>query len=72
MPVVVPPDAWAIWLDPELRDPGELRALLEPNDGLVLDAFPGPTLVNNVRNDGAALVERVELAAPDTDGLGLA
>ncbi len=74
MPVVIPPDAWTTWLDPELRDPGELRALLEPDDDIALDAYPVPMLVNNVRNDGAALVDRVELEAngPATDGLGLA
>ncbi len=53
MPVIVPPDAWARWLDPAPADPGELRALLEPRDDLALDAYPVPTLVNNVRNDDA-------------------
>ena len=41
MPVVVPPDAWATWLDPAPRDPGELRALLEPREDLVLAAYAG-------------------------------
>jgi putative SOS response-associated peptidase YedK len=27
MPVVVPPDAWARWLDPTPAEPGELRAI---------------------------------------------
>jgi putative SOS response-associated peptidase YedK len=60
MPVVVPADAWATWLDPRPRDPGELRALLEPRDDVALDAYPVPTLVNNVRNDGPALIERLD------------
>ena len=60
MPVVVPPDAWATWLDREARDPGELRALLEPRDDVALDAHPVAMLVNNVRNDGPALIERLE------------
>jgi putative SOS response-associated peptidase YedK len=60
MPVVVPPDSWARWLDPAPADPGELRALLEPRDDLPLDAYAVPLLVNSVRNDGAALVERLE------------
>ena len=47
MPVIVPPDAWARWLDPRPA-PGELRALLEPRDDWALDAYPVPPLVNNV------------------------
>ena len=60
MPVVVPPDAWATWLDPTRRDPGELRALLEPRDDVGLDAYPVPPLVNNVRNNGPELIERLD------------
>jgi putative SOS response-associated peptidase YedK len=60
MPVIVPPDGWARWLDPAPADPGELRALLEPRDDVALDAYPVSTLVNNVRNDGPSLVERVQ------------
>jgi putative SOS response-associated peptidase YedK len=56
MPVVVPPADWARWLDPAPRDPGALRALLEPRDDLVLDAYPVSRLVNSVRNDGPELI----------------
>jgi len=69
MPVVVPRDAWARWLDPRPAEPGELRALLEPRDDVALDAYPVPPLVNNVRNDGPDLIARVETpagAAPAT------
>ena len=60
MPVIVPPDAWARWLDPRPADVGELRALLEPRDDWALDAYPVPPLVNNVRNNGPELVERLQ------------
>jgi putative SOS response-associated peptidase YedK len=63
MPVVLPPDAWATWLDPAPRDPGELRALLEPRDDIALDAHAVAILVNNVRNDGPALIARLEESA---------
>jgi putative SOS response-associated peptidase YedK len=56
MPVVIPADTWRAWLDPAPRDPGELRALLEPREDLVLAAYPVSALVNNVRNDGPDLV----------------
>ena len=60
MPVIVQPDAWARWLDPRPTDVGELRALLEPRDDWALDAYPVPSLVNNVRNNGPELVERLQ------------
>jgi putative SOS response-associated peptidase YedK len=69
MPVVVPPDSWARWLDRGTRDPGELRALLEPRDDLELAAYEVPPLVNNVRNDGPELIARLE--APPARQLGL-
>jgi putative SOS response-associated peptidase YedK len=63
MPVVIPPDAWADWLDPAPRDPGELRALLEPRDDIALAAYAVSLLVNNVRNDGPSLI--LPLASED-------
>ncbi len=64
MPVVVPPEVWATWLDPTPRDPGELRALLEPRDDVGLAAYRVSTLVNNVRNDGPQLIVALD-SAPD-------
>jgi putative SOS response-associated peptidase YedK len=56
MPVVIPPESWTTWLDPAPRDPGELRALLEPRDDIGLTAYRVSPLVNNVRNDGPSLI----------------
>jgi putative SOS response-associated peptidase YedK len=63
MPVVVPPDLWARWLDPAPREPGELRVLLEPRDDIPLTAYRVAPLVNNVRNNGPELIERIEEGA---------
>jgi putative SOS response-associated peptidase YedK len=57
MPVILPRGAWSTWLDPRPADPGELHALLVPSDDEPLDIYPVVGLVNNVRNDGPALVE---------------
>jgi len=57
MPVIITPDNWAAWLDRTPRDPGELLAMLQPNEAIELDAQPVSPLVNNVRNDGPALIE---------------
>jgi len=57
MPVILSPDHWGRWLDPEMQEMGELTALLEPaaDDALVL--YPVRPLVNNVRNNGPELIE---------------
>jgi putative SOS response-associated peptidase YedK len=60
MPVILADDAWATWLDPDLDDPAELQGLLEPSDEVALRIWPVSPLVNNVRNDGPALVEPVD------------
>jgi putative SOS response-associated peptidase YedK len=56
MPVALPPASWARWLDPGLQDPEELQVLLEPSAD-DLELFPVASLVNNVRNNGPALIE---------------
>ena len=56
MPVIVPDEAWARWLDPRPTDLGELRALLEPSDEVALEIAPASRLVNDVRNDGPQLL----------------
>jgi len=56
MPVIVDPAKWELWLDPTLKDAGELLALLEPSEELALDAYAVQPLVNNVRNDGPDLL----------------
>ena len=59
MPVVVPPASWSRWLS-STTDVSDLRPMLEPSDDWALDAYPVPPLVNNVRNNGPELVERLQ------------
>ena len=70
MPVVVPPAGWETWLDPN-ADPGELRALLEPTDEVALRIDPVSDLVNNVRNDGPALVQPIDVLRAERAPAGL-
>jgi putative SOS response-associated peptidase YedK len=60
MPVVLPPDAWDLWLDPEVSDRAELDRLLVPAPAALFVADPVSTAVNNVRNKGPELVERID------------
>lgn len=59
MPVIVPEDAWARWLDPDPVDLGELLGLLSPSDQIELDIRAVSRLVNDVRNDGPELFEPI-------------
>ncbi|MER6049404.1 SOS response-associated peptidase [Streptomyces sp. NPDC001793] len=67
MPLVLPPDRWDAWLDPSRTDPDELRALLAPPPPGLMRAFPVPTGVSNVRNNGPELV--TELDGPEVGTL---
>jgi putative SOS response-associated peptidase YedK len=67
MPLLVEPAGYGEWLDPSREDPEELRGLLVPAAPGRLTAFPVSTEVNNVRNDGPALVE--PLPAQGADGV---
>jgi putative SOS response-associated peptidase YedK len=57
MPVIVPQADWARWLAPTAVDGGELRAMLEPNDAVELEIYAVSRKVNDVRQDGPALIE---------------
>jgi putative SOS response-associated peptidase YedK len=63
MPLLVNPERWAAWLDP---DSEEVDGLLEPSPELIeeLELRPVSSKVNNVRNNGPELVARAE---PATD-----
>ena len=60
MPVVLPPAAWAAWLDPDNADVEALAELLVAAPEALLEAVPVSSAVGNVRNDGPELVERVD------------
>jgi len=66
MPLLVPARNWAAWLDPDRDDATELLA---PAPDLVdaLELRPVSDKVNNVRNNGAELIERAEPPAPGLD-----
>jgi putative SOS response-associated peptidase YedK len=61
MPMVIPPDSWADWLDPANTDVADLRALLAPAMASGLATYPVSTEVNSVRNNGPQLIEQIEI-----------
>jgi putative SOS response-associated peptidase YedK len=51
MPVILPPDAYAQWIDPAVRTPDSLQALIKPYPAGGMVAYPVSTLVNSPQND---------------------
>jgi putative SOS response-associated peptidase YedK len=58
MPVILPPEDWGPWLDPE-SDPKGLSRLLRPFESPLLTAYPVSPLVNSPRNDLPECIEAV-------------
>lgn len=54
MPLLVPQENWAAWLDPEQAPAGDL---VVPAMSMGLEAYPVSTDVNNVRNNGRHLTD---------------
>jgi len=57
MPVILPRERHALWLDAGTTDPATLSPLLVPYPEEEMEAFPVSTRVNNPRNDDPSLVE---------------
>jgi putative SOS response-associated peptidase YedK len=67
MPLVLPPDRWAEWLDPARED---VEALIEPTPPQLVEALelrPVSTAVNNVANNGRELLARAESVSEPAD-----
>lgn len=56
MPVILAPDTWQRWLDPQLRDPGALTSLLEPFPSNGMARHRVSTAVNRPANEGPELI----------------
>lgn len=67
MPVILPPEAYARWLDPQLEDPDTLSALLREAapvaEGLVY--HPVGWQVNRPAHDAADCIRELALPSPD-------
>jgi putative SOS response-associated peptidase YedK len=57
MPVILPRAMWEIWLDPANQNVEMLQKLLVPAPDALLTMHEVDTLVNNVRNKSAQLIE---------------
>lgn len=67
MPMIIPKESYAAWLDPQLTDPDEAMRLLAVTDAAALAAYAVSTAVNSVGNNDPSLLE--PLAETDDDQL---
>jgi putative SOS response-associated peptidase YedK len=58
MPVIIPIEHIAVWLNPEIQDENELLPLLKPFPSDEMDAYPVSKLVNTPRNNSPACIKR--------------
>ncbi|MDP1821305.1 MAG: SOS response-associated peptidase [Acidimicrobiales bacterium] len=61
MPVILPESAWDAWLDRDNDDVALLGRLLVPAPPQIITLRPVGTAVGNVRNNGAQLLDEVEV-----------
>jgi putative SOS response-associated peptidase YedK len=66
MPVILPPDAWDTWLDPDLDDLEVLAGLLVPAPDDLLTLWPIDPAVNSPRSNGEELTRPLEGHEPRT------
>ena len=65
MPVVLPRDQWASWLNPDNNDTDALQQLMVPYPAALMAEHPVSTLVNKVANNVPELITPLETGAVD-------
>ena len=60
MPVILPPTAYDLWLDPDTTEPEVLNGLLVPYPADEMMAHPVSDIVNSPRNDTPDCIEAAE------------
>lgn len=61
MPVVLEPEDFALWLDPDAKAVEALRGLLQPAAPGILELIPVSSYVNKAANEGERCIAPVEL-----------
>lgn len=62
MPVILPKEVEDLWLDPSVGDHRRLLDILGPYPADEMDAYPVSSLVNSVKNDSPACIDRVSVS----------
>lgn len=68
MPVIIHPQDYDLWLDPDLQDGRHLQHLLRPYEPEAMQRYPVSTTVNSPRNEMPECIAPVELE-PNESGI---
>ncbi|WAL60664.1 SOS response-associated peptidase [Thermocoleostomius sinensis] len=60
MPVVLPPDTYDLWLDPQIQQPDRLLPLLRPYPAEAMQSYPVSLKVNSPKNDTAECIQPLD------------
>ncbi|MBB5906493.1 putative SOS response-associated peptidase YedK [Actinoalloteichus hymeniacidonis] len=66
MPLLLPQDSWGDWLDPASPASPDLLAAPDPELIAGIRVYPVSPAVNNMRNNGPELMERIEIVPEQT------
>ena len=69
MPVIVPPEKYEAWLDPDVTDFAEIRDILQPYEPTLMRRYPVSTKLNNSKHDDAESASRITLKTSTQDRL---
>ncbi len=59
MPVIVAPDKYDLWLDPDVNDFQAIRDILKPYDASLMRRYPVSRKLNNSKIDDAESAARM-------------
>ena len=62
MPVILDPNSYDLWLDPEMQNVAAISELLKPYDARLMRCYPVSTRINHVANDDAECSRPVEIS----------
>jgi putative SOS response-associated peptidase YedK len=67
MPVFLPRDRWADWMNPKINDVERIRSLMDvPTPDANLRFHPVSSAVNSITGSGPELIAPIELGEPET------
>jgi putative SOS response-associated peptidase YedK len=69
MPVIVPPNKYDLWLDPDVTDFEAIRDVLKPYDATLMRRYPVNRKLNNSRIDDAESASPITVKAPTQERL---
>jgi putative SOS response-associated peptidase YedK len=69
MPVIVAPDKYETWLDPDINDFDAIRDILKPYEANLMRRYPVSMRLNNSKNDDAESASPITLEASTQEPL---